>query len=215
MPLNKPLTLASTLVAGLALASCSATEQPRQTQTTESVVEFFPAKGKMLSISRVPLDAGALARGNRLGLLPADAKAVIEVQGALRHGEYIWSDTAVPQGPLTVWIDLRRQVLSVYRSGQEIGTAAVVYGAPSYPTPAGQFTVRRMIPDYRSRNYDAPMPFAMFINDQGVALHGSPMEADHATHGCVGLPLPFAKLLFAAAAVGDRVYITRSSAVTS
>jgi lipoprotein-anchoring transpeptidase ErfK/SrfK len=41
-----------------------------------------------------------------------------------------------------------------------------------------------------------------------VAIHASEVEWGNATHGCIGVPLAFAKLLFAQAKLGTRVIIT-------
>jgi lipoprotein-anchoring transpeptidase ErfK/SrfK len=53
------------------------------------------------------------------------------------------------------------------------------------------------------------MPYMMRLTNDGVAIHASDIKQGLATHGCIGVPLPFAKLLFAQAKLGDRVIITR------
>jgi len=40
-----------------------------------------------------------------------------------------------------------------------------------------------------------------------VAIHGSNVREGYATHGCIGVPLEFARLLFGAAVKGDQVVI--------
>ncbi|WP_251566861.1 L,D-transpeptidase family protein [Erythrobacter sp. 3-20A1M] len=150
-------------------------------------------------------------RANQRKLMPADTVSLLKVRGSLHHGDFRWEEGDAPDGPLTVWVDLRRQMASVFRAGHEIGTAVVVYGGPGMPTPEGTFHILSKHRDYRSRSYDAAMPYAMFITDDGVALHASPMAADHATHGCIGLPPGFAAKLFAIAQKGDRVVIVRST----
>jgi lipoprotein-anchoring transpeptidase ErfK/SrfK len=98
----------------------------------------------------------------------------------------------------------------VFRGGHEIGTAVIVYGAETMKSPLGRFPILSKQRDYHSRSYDAPMPYSLFITDTGVALHGSPVSSRRATHGCIGLPTEFARLLFAAAKAGDEVQIVRS-----
>ena len=105
-------------------------------------------------------------------------------------------------GPLAIIVDLRRQMISVFRDGHEIGTAVIVYGDQGYSSPTGTFPILRRVRDYHSRSFDAPMPYSLFINNDGVALHGSPMAANRATHGCVGLPVDFARRLFRSAREG-------------
>ncbi|MGE5722665.1 MAG: L,D-transpeptidase [Sphingomonadales bacterium] len=46
------------------------------------------------------------------------------------------------------------------------------------------------------------------LTNGGIAIHGSLVEDGYATHGCVGIPEPFAAALFASAHVGDPVLIT-------
>jgi lipoprotein-anchoring transpeptidase ErfK/SrfK len=47
----------------------------------------------------------------------------------------------------------------------------------------------------------------MRLTWDGVAIHGSPMADDKATHGCIGVPHEFGKGLFALTAKGTRVLI--------
>lgn len=42
----------------------------------------------------------------------------------------------------------------------------------------------------------------------GVAIHGSDVRWGSATHGCIGVPTPFARKLFNVAKLGDLVVIT-------
>ncbi len=146
----------------------------------------------------------------RAGLVPAGAKSLLDTKNQLRHGDYDWNETDIPKGKIEIWVDLRRQMISVFRGGHEIGTAVIVYGAEEMESPTGSFKILAKDADYHSRSYDAPMPYSMFITNTGIALHGSPMSSRRATHGCIGLPVDFAKLLFAAAERGDSVEVVRT-----
>ena len=152
------------------------------------------------------------SRAREEGLLPAGTISLLRTSGQMSHGDYDWNEKGVPPGQIIVWVDLRTQLLSVFRGGHEIGTAVIVYGAESMASPLGRFPILSKKRDYHSRSYDAPMPYSLFITDTGVALHGSPMSSRRATHGCIGLPTGFARLLFAAAKTGDVVHIVRSGA---
>lgn len=154
-------------------------------------------------------DDGALAIQRRL--FPPATKSVLLTRRTLAAGDFVWNDSGVPEGSLVVWIDLQRQLASVYRDGHEIGIAVIVYGADDHPTPLGRFAVITKARDYHSRSYDAAMPYALFVTDDGVAIHASATGGGRVTHGCVGLPETFASLLFAAADVGDTVSIVRTS----
>jgi lipoprotein-anchoring transpeptidase ErfK/SrfK len=122
----------------------------------------------------------------------------------------VWDENDVPQGPVEIWVDLRRQTISVFRAGHEIGSAIIAYGAEDKQTPTGKFEILSKHRHYRSRSYGADMPYSLFITNDGIALHSSVLRPRHATHGCIGLPEGFARRLFAAAGVGALVQITRS-----
>lgn len=137
-------------------------------------------------------------------------KRVLPIKGAIKYGDWHWDEAGVPDGPLVITVDLEARVLSVFRNGYEIAATAVLLGTSEKPTPLGIFPVKWKDADHRSRTYDnAPMPFTMNLTDDGVSIHGTKVENGYASHGCVGVPTPFAQKLFALAKVGDKVYITR------
>jgi len=80
------------------------------------------------------------------------------------------------------------------------------------PTPTGAFPVLQKAADYHSTTYDAPMPYMLRLTADGVAIHASNVRQGWATHGCVGVPLEFARKLFAEAKLGDQVSITDKAA---
>ncbi len=127
----------------------------------------------------------------------------------LRPGEYVWNDDDAPHTGATVIVaNIRARVLSVYRDGVEIGRSNIVYGADNKPTPTGTFPILEKDADRWSRTYDAPMPHALRLTADWIAIHGSDASGDDAaTRGCIGLPREFAALLFDAVRVGDRVII--------
>ena len=132
----------------------------------------------------------------------------LPIKDWLQPGQYAWNDEGVAAGPLTIVVNIRGRVLSAYRAGVEIGRSSLIYGADDKPTPHGQFQILQKDIDHKSNLYgNAPMPYAMRLTQDGVFLHASLMADDLATHGCVGLPKDFARLLFKAARVGDRVII--------
>ena len=144
------------------------------------------------------------------GLMPPDIRSVLVVDTTFTHGDYVWDDDGVPEGAVQIWIDLRRQTVSVYRGGHEIASSMIAYGTQDNQTPTGSFTIKSKHRDYRSRRYGADMPYSMFITDDGIALHSSHLQPRHATHGCVGLPDDFARRVFELSDLGTRVNITRS-----
>lgn len=139
---------------------------------------------------------------------PLVIKRVLKLDGPFRHGDYVWDDAGVPAGPLVITVDIGAQTLSVFRGGYEIGAAVILFGADDKPTPLGVFPITQKKKDHISNLYNAPMPYMMRLTSDGVAIHGSTVERDLATNGCIGVPTAFAELLFAQAKLGDKVIVT-------
>ncbi len=136
-------------------------------------------------------------------------KRVLTLAAPLRHGDWVWDDAGVPTGPLVITVDLKAETLSVFRGGYEIGVAAILFGATDKPSPTGVFPIMEKDADHFSSTYDnAPMPYMLRLTRDGVAIHGSEVEWGYATHGCIGVPVPFARKLFGAAKLGDVVIVT-------
>lgn len=152
-------------------------------------------------------DAKSLAERK---LTPSSTKSLLKVPAVMRHGDFVWNEQGVAKGHIYIWVDLRRQMISAFRNGHEIGTSVIIYGAEDRSSPEGRFPILNKQRHYHSHTYDAPMPASLFITNDGVALHGSEMSSRRASHGCIGLPIAFAERLFDAAKVGDLVEITRS-----
>jgi lipoprotein-anchoring transpeptidase ErfK/SrfK len=119
----------------------------------------------------------------------------------------------VPDGPLVITVDLDARVLSVFRAGYEIGATAVLLGTQDKPTPLGVFPISQKKVDHTSNLYDAEMPYMQRLTDDGITIHATKVENGYASHGCIGVPEPFAKKLFATTELGDKVYITRGKQI--
>jgi lipoprotein-anchoring transpeptidase ErfK/SrfK len=146
---------------------------------------------------------------------PADpnfvVRGVLPIDGPLKMGAFHWDESAAPAaGPVVITVDLEAQTLSIFRAGYEIGAAAILYGREDKPTPLGAFPISQKHARHVSNLYSAPMPYMMRLTNDGITIHGSDhVEPGYATHGCVAVPIPFAKKLFEAAKVGDLVIVTR------
>ena len=147
---------------------------------------------------------------------PADAtviKRVLDTGGPIAFGKWFWDDEGVPAGPVIITVDLQAEVLSIFRGGYEIGTAAVIFGADHMPTPLGVYPITQKDAHHVSNLYDAPMPYMLRLTNDGISIHGSEVAWDAATHGCIGVPTAFAKKLFGATRLGDRVIVTRGKMI--
>ena len=157
---------------------------------------------------RTILTAPQLQEAYAAGEVDRPIKSLLNVPSRLSYGEFVWNDRGVPQGPAWIRVDLKSQILSVFRSGHEIGTAVILYGTDGLPTPTGKFPILAKLKDHRSATYDnAPMPYTLRLTPDGVSIHGSNVRWGFATHGCVGVPTAFAAKMFAAVSTGDEVLI--------
>ncbi len=144
---------------------------------------------------------------------PFVIKRILPIKGAIKYGEWHWDEAGVPAGPIVITVDLDARVLSIFRSGYEIGAAAVLLGTEDKPTPLGVFPITEKDRNHVSNLYDAPMPYMMRLTNDGITLHGSKVEWGYASHGCVGMPEAFAAKVYGASKIGDRVFITRGKTV--
>ena len=126
----------------------------------------------------------------------------------LKPGHYLWRDVPADAGPERVVVSLSDQLAYLYRGNELMAVATISSGEPGRDTPTGIFSVLTKKTMHRSKKYDnAPMPFAQFITDYGVALHAGHNPGHPASHGCVRLPSAFAKKLFSVTDMGTPVFI--------
>ncbi len=156
---------------------------------------------------RITISPAQLREAYAQGLVDQPIKTILDVRKPMTYGDFIWDEKGVPAGRAWIRIDLKSQLLSVFRSGHEIGTAVVLYGADGLPTPTGKFPILAKLKNHRSSTYDAPMPYTLRLTGDGVSIHGSNVRWGFATHGCVGVPAPFAAKLFDVVKVGNEVLI--------
>jgi lipoprotein-anchoring transpeptidase ErfK/SrfK len=127
---------------------------------------------------------------------------------SLKPGQYLWRDVPESAGPERVVISLSDQMAYLYRGNMLTAATTISSGRDSKPTPTGVFSVLNKTPFYRSKKYDnAPMPFALFFDPAGIALHAGYVGNSPNSHGCVHLPMAFAKKLYSVTDVGTPVYI--------
>ena len=163
---------------------------------------FIAAAG--LALAAPAASAAPAAEGFEVG----SAQALATRAALLKPGEWVWAPRVAPRGPVLVYVDLGRQLASVYRNGVRMGVSTISSGKPGYETPNGVFTILEKDKDHRSRTYDnAPMPYQQRLTWKGVALHAGNLPGYPASHGCVRLPMDFAKLLFATTSMGGTVVI--------
>lgn len=163
----------------------------------------FARLSVVVSALAIPL-TGALAQG----AAKSAALALAKQAEKLKPGEWVWKPEIARMGPVLVYVDLSRQRATVYRNGVRIGVSTISSGKDGYDTPTGVFTILEKDKDHYSRTYDnAPMPYQQRLTWKGVALHAGNLPGYPASHGCVRLPMEFAKRLFTVTPMGGTVVI--------
>jgi hypothetical protein len=169
------------------------------------------ARAAPIASDRVALPQASTRQALAKGLILHPVSSILAVPGRMQYGDYRWDDKGVAKGPTWVRVDLKSQIISIFRGGDEIGTAVILYGADGLPTPTGKFPILAKLKDHRSQTYDAPMPYTLRLTADGVSIHGSNVRWGYATHGCVGVPTAFAAKLFENVSVGTEVLIVGSA----
>ena len=148
--------------------------------------------------------APALAQGAKTS---AQLKLAKQAE-KLKPGEWLLYPHIAPKGPVLIYVDLGRQRATVYRNGVRIGVSTISSGKTGHSTPTGVFTILQKNKDHRSSTYDnAPMPYMQRLTWKGVAMHAGNLPGFPASHGCVRLPMEFAKKLFTVTPMGGTVVI--------
>ncbi len=130
----------------------------------------------------------------------------------LKNGEYAWHPELSPSGPVVIIVSIPEQRLFVYRNGVRIGKSTVSTGRPGHPTPTGVYTILEKQVDHTSTIYKgAEMPYMERLTWGGIALHAGWLPGYSDSHGCVRLPLDFAKKLYTVTGKGTTVMITDGS----
>jgi lipoprotein-anchoring transpeptidase ErfK/SrfK len=142
----------------------------------------------------------------------ADAGTVVGEAQTLRPGEFVWQPERATQGAVEIVVSLPLQRAYIYRSGTLIGITTVSTGREGHATPVGRFDILQKQREHYSNRYNnAPMPFMQRLTWDGIALHAGQIPGRPASHGCVRLPLAFARLLFTATEVGGSVHIVEQA----
>ncbi|WP_235512450.1 L,D-transpeptidase family protein [Sphingomonas sp. Leaf17] len=141
-------------------------------------------------------------------IAPASAVALVESAAMLEPGKFVWSDPATAE-PVTIVISLPLQRAYVYRGKALVAATTVSTGMDGKETPVGIYPILQKNRDHRSNLYnDAPMPFMQRLTWDGIALHAGRNPGFPDSHGCIRLPISFARNLFAITNVGTTVVVT-------
>ena len=136
------------------------------------------------------------------------AVAVETAATALQPNKYVWSDPANAE-PVTIVVSIPQQRAFVYRGDALVAASAVSTGKIGNDTPTGIYPILQKNEKHRSNLYnDAPMPYMQRLTWGGIALHAGKNPGFPDSHGCVRLPMEFARKLFAITQKGTTVVVT-------
>jgi hypothetical protein len=138
--------------------------------------------------------------------------SVVQAVLKLRPGQFAWAPELAPTGPVMLIVNTTSQRAVLYRNGIPIAATTVSTGRPGYRTPTGVFTILQKHVEHYSSKYDnAPMPYMQRLTWTGIALHAGQLPGYPASHGCIRLPTPFARLLYGVTRLGMTVVVTNQA----
>lgn len=133
--------------------------------------------------------------------------AIEEAAATLTPNNFVWSDSDTGEA-VTVVVSIPLQRAYVYRGQTLVAASSVSTGKVGDDTPTGIFPILQRAVTHRSNLYGSSMPYMQRLTWDGIALHAGPNPGLPASHGCVRLPLAFAKKLFAITSIGSTVVVT-------
>ncbi|MCE2728929.1 MAG: L,D-transpeptidase family protein [Sphingomonadaceae bacterium] len=114
----------------------------------------------------------------------------------LKPGQYVWIPQDRYEGPMKIVVVLDTQRVYVFQNDKLIGFSTISSGKKGKETPIGAFNILQKNVDHKSNLYsNAPMPYMQRLTWDGIAIHGGYVPGYPASHGCIRLPLAFAKSL--------------------
>lgn len=144
----------------------------------------------------------------------ADEAGIAAVENAaitLRPNAYVWDDraaVAVP-GAVTIVISIPDQRAYVYRGQALVAASTVSTGRKGKATPVGMYTILQKKVAHNSNLYNnASMPYMQRLTWDGIAIHAGQNPGFPNSHGCIRVPVDFAKKLFEVTGVGTTVMVT-------
>ena len=143
--------------------------------------------------------------------ISAQAAKFITEKSILPPGDYYWNNGETVDGPVRIEINLSTQMAYVWKGSTVLGVTNVSSGRETFETPQGVFKILGKEDNHHSQKYDADMPWTMWLNNDGVALHSGGTPGRPSSHGCIHLPAAFAELLYQATKTGTVVKITNNN----
>ena len=147
--------------------------------------------------------------------LAADGASLQQTAAALAPNDWVWNDAGTT-GPLSIVVSLPDQRAYVYRGSTVVAVSSVSTGRDGKETPTGTFPILQKQVEHKSNLYHAAaMPYMERLTWDGVAIHAGDNPGFPDSHGCVHVPIDFAKKLYRQTRVGTKVTVIDSSIVSN
>ena len=115
-------------------------------------------------------------------------------------------------GPLIAVVSIGDQRINVFDKNGRVAHAPVSTGKPGHRTPMGAFSIIQRKVQHTSNLYFAEMPYMQRLTWSGIALHAGVIPGYPASHGCIRLPMSFARELYRMTELGTRVIVAPDEA---
>lgn len=172
--------------------------QPTEPQADTSATQT-PAQPKAATPKRATPKVTTPAKPVRKG--PTDA---------LKPGQFIFEKHDSYDGAIKIVAVLDIQRLYVYMDDELIAFSTISAGKKGKETPTGYFNILQKNVDHKSNIYsNAPMPYMQRLTWDGIALHAGKIPGFAASHGCIRMPLNFAKSLYGITKTGQEVLVLK------
>ncbi len=169
------------------------------------------ANGTARSFMAMGLTFAILAGANPAQAASAAAIAAMPIEQAateLSPNQFVWKDNGSSE-PVSIVVSLMEQRAFVYRGSTMISATTISSGKDGKDTPVGTYPILQKNAVHKSSLYDdASMPFMQRLTWDGIAIHAGRNPGFPASHGCIRVPLGFAKQLFGVTTLGTTVTVT-------
>lgn len=167
--------------------------------------------GMMRPVTAIGLAVALFAGASPALAASAGALAAMPIEQAateLSPNQFVWKDNGASE-PVSIVISLLEQRAFVYRGSSMIAATTISSGKDGKDTPLGTYPILQKNAVHKSSLYDdASMPFMQRLTWDGIAIHAGRNPGFPASHGCIRVPLGFAKQLFGVTTLGTTVTVT-------
>ncbi|TCP65875.1 L,D-transpeptidase family protein [Sphingomonas sp. PP-CE-1G-424] len=167
--------------------------------------------GMMRPVTAIGLAVALFASASPALAASAGALAAMPIEQAateLSPNQFVWKDNGASE-PVSIVISLLEQRAFVYRGSSMIAATTISSGKDGKDTPLGTYPILQKNAVHKSSLYDdASMPFMQRLTWDGIAIHAGRNPGFPASHGCIRVPLGFAKQLFGVTTLGTTVTVT-------